>query len=76
MRASRRRKIPSATGAATAPMTEGPPTGVDQSWFEYGGRLGYRISKGWVADVFVNGTAGPQPVGNTIHGGIGLRVSY
>jgi len=37
--------------------------------FEYGGRLGYRISQGWVADVFVNGTAGPQPVGNTIHGG-------
>jgi len=52
------------------------PTIGNQSWFEYGGRLGYRISKGWVADVFVNGTAGPQPVGNTIHGGIGLRVSY
>src|ERR1700704_6017075 len=52
------------------------PTTGDQSWFEYGGRLGYRISKGWVADLFVNGTAGPQPVGNTIHGGIGLRISY
>jgi hypothetical protein len=52
------------------------PTIGNQSWFEYGGRLGYRISKGWVADLFVNGTAGPQPVGNTIHGGIGLRVSY
>jgi len=21
-------------------------------------------------------TAGPQPVGNTIHGGVGLRVNY
>jgi hypothetical protein len=52
------------------------PTIGNQGWFEYGGRLGYRISKGWVADLFVNGTAGPQPVGNTIHGGIGLRVSY
>src|SRR5438067_5685575 len=52
------------------------PTIGNQSWFEYGGRLGYRISKGWVADLFVNGTAGPQPVGNTIHGGIGLRGSY
>lgn len=52
------------------------PTIGNQGWFEYGGRLGYRISKGWVADVFVNGTLGPQPVGNTIHGGIGLRINY
>ena len=28
------------------------------------------------ADLFINGTAGPQPVGNTIHGGVGLRVNY
>jgi hypothetical protein len=52
------------------------PTIGNQYWFEYGGRLGFRITKGWVADLFVNGTLGPQPVGNTIHGGIGLRVSY
>ena len=52
------------------------PTLGNQSWFEYGGRLGFRITKGWVADLFVNGTAGPQPVGNTIHGGVGLRVNY
>lgn len=52
------------------------PTIGNQGWFEFGGRLGYRISKGWVADLFVNGSAGPQPVGNTVHGGIGLRVSY
>jgi len=52
------------------------PTIGNQSWFEYGGRLGFRIAKGWVADLFVNGTAGPQPVGNTIHGGVGLRVNY
>jgi hypothetical protein len=52
------------------------PTMGNQSWFEYGGRLGFRITKGWVADVFVNGTAGPQPVGNTIHGGVGLRINY
>ncbi|KRR08183.1 hypothetical protein CQ10_14780 [Bradyrhizobium valentinum] len=43
---------------------------------EYGGRLGLRITKGWIADLFVNGTAGPQSVGNTIHGGVGLRISY
>ena len=52
------------------------PTIGNQGWFEYGGRLGFRITKGWVADLFVNGTAGPQPVGNTIHGGVGLRVNY
>lgn len=52
------------------------PTIGNQSWFEYGGRLGFRITRGWVADLFLNGTAGPQPVGNTIHGGIGLRVNY
>jgi hypothetical protein len=52
------------------------PTMGDQSWFEYGGRLGFRINQGWIADLFVNGTLGPQPVGNTIHGGVGLRVNY
>jgi hypothetical protein len=52
------------------------PTMGNQGWFEYGGRLGFRLSRGWVADLFVNGTLGPQPVGNTVHGGIGLRVNY
>jgi hypothetical protein len=52
------------------------PTIGNQSWFEYGGRLGFRIANGWVADLFVDGTLGPQPVGNTIHGGVGLRVNY
>jgi hypothetical protein len=52
------------------------PTIGNQNWFEYGGRIGFRIANGWVADLFVNGTLGPQPVGNTVHGGIGLRVSY
>jgi hypothetical protein len=52
------------------------PTIGNQNWFEYGGRLGFRITKGWVADLFLNGTVGPQPVGNTIHGGLGLRVNY
>jgi hypothetical protein len=52
------------------------PTIGNQSWFEYGGRLGFRIAQGWVADLFINGTVGPQPVGNTVHGGVGLRVNY
>jgi hypothetical protein len=29
-----------------------------------------------IADLFVNGTAGPQPAGNTVHGGMGLRIDY
>jgi hypothetical protein len=52
------------------------PTMGNQGWFEYGGRLGVRLAKGWIADIFVNGTLGPQPVGNTVHGGVGLRVNY
>jgi hypothetical protein len=52
------------------------PTIGNQYWFEYGGRVGYRITKGWAADLFLNGTVGPQPVGTTLHGGLGLRVSY
>ena len=27
-------------------------------------------------EAWLNGTLGPQPVGNTLHGGIGLRVNY
>jgi hypothetical protein len=52
------------------------PTVGNQGFAEYGGRLGFRLSRGWVADLFVNGTLGPRPIGNTIHGGLGLRVNY
>jgi hypothetical protein len=52
------------------------PTMGNQGWFEYGGRLGFRGQKGWIVDLFANGTLGPQPVGNTIHGGVGLRINY
>jgi len=52
------------------------PTIGNQTWFEYGGRLGFRVSRGWVADLFVNGTLGAHPVGNTTHGGVGLRINY
>jgi hypothetical protein len=63
--------VASVTGDGTVVPTIG-----NQGWFEYGGRLGFRLAKGWVADLFVNGTLGPQPVGNTVHGGVGLRVNY
>src|SRR5947207_8013457 len=39
------------------------PTIGNQSWFEYGGRLGLRIAPGWVAVLVVHGTAGPRTVG-------------
>jgi len=52
------------------------PTIGNQGWFEYGSRLGFRFAQGWIADLFANGTLGPQPVGNTIHGGVGLRINY
>ncbi|MBI5261125.1 MAG: hypothetical protein HY852_04830 [Bradyrhizobium sp.] len=48
----------------------------DQGWFELGGRLGFRVSESWIVDLFANGTVGPHPVGNTVHGGIGLRIKY
>src|SRR6202046_4248990 len=52
------------------------PTIGNQYWFEYGGRLGFRITKGWVADLFLNGTLGPQPVGNTLPGGGRVRGGF
>ena len=52
-----------------------PSTG-EQNWGEYGARLGWRVTKDIVADVFVNGTVGPMPVGNTVHGGAGLRFHF
>jgi hypothetical protein len=52
------------------------PTFGNQHWFELGGRVGARLTKNMTADVFVDGTLGPYPVGNTVHGGVGLRVNY
>lgn len=52
------------------------PTIGNQGWFELGGRLGFRINRSWAVDLFANGTLGPEPVGNTVHGGVGLRANY
>jgi hypothetical protein len=40
---------------------------------EYGGRVGYRLSEAMLVDAFIDGAAGPQPIGSSIHGGLGLR---
>jgi hypothetical protein len=52
------------------------PTSGNQHWGEYGARIGYRLTKQMITDLFIDGTVGPNPVGNTIHGGVGLRFSF
>lgn len=52
------------------------PTMGNQHWAELGARVGFRFTKNLVGDVFVNGTVGPAPVGNSIHGGVGLRLNF
>jgi hypothetical protein len=68
----------SSTGLQAAVVGVGNilPTFGNQHWVELGGRVGARLTKNMTADVFVNGTLGPYPVGNTVHGGVGLRVNY
>ena len=52
------------------------PTMGNQHWGEVGGRIGFRFTKNLVGDIFVDGTLGPSPVGNTVHGGAGLRLNF
>ena len=52
------------------------PAAKDSTWAEFDARIGFRIAKGTVIDVFALTTVGPQPVGNTIHGGLGLRYLF
>jgi hypothetical protein len=68
----------SSTGLQAAVVGVGNilPTFGNQHWVELGGRVGARLTKNMTADVFVNGTLGPYPVGNTVHGGVGLRINY
>jgi hypothetical protein len=52
------------------------PTMGNQHWAELGARVGFRFTRDLIGDVFVNGTVGPTPVGNTVHGGVGLRLNF
>ena len=52
------------------------PSAGEQHWGEYGARLGWRLTNAIVANVFVNGTIGPAPIGNTAHGGAELRFHF
>lgn len=48
----------------------------DVTFFEGGGRLGFRITAQSVIDVFAVTAVGPQPVGTSVHGGIGWRYTF
>ena len=47
----------------------------NSAWFEYGARVGYRMTDRLVVDAFVLGTAGGL-AGNFVHGGVGVRYSF
>jgi autotransporter-associated beta strand protein len=65
----------SGVSGTVAGLSSGAIVAGEYHWLEFGGRIGYRIGNGFVADIFADGTLGAQPVGNTIHGGIGLRYA-
>lgn len=48
----------------------------EQQWGEYGARVGYRWTRSLITDVFLNGTIGSKPVGDTVHGGVGVRYTF
>ena len=45
-------------------------------WAEYGARIGYRIQPNVIVDAFADGTLGPRPIGNTVHGGVAVRYTF
>ena len=44
-------------------------------WYEWGARIGYRVSQRMVVDGFILGTFGGV-IGTTVHGGVGLRYLF
>lgn len=52
------------------------PAAKDTTWAELDARVGFRVAKGMVIDVFALATVGPKPVGDSIHGGLGLRYLF
>ena len=53
----------------------GPTALPTTTWFEYGARVGYRLSDSLVVDAFVLGALGGE-VGSSVHGGIALRSAF
>ncbi|MFI4975523.1 MAG: hypothetical protein ACHP84_13365 [Caulobacterales bacterium] len=48
----------------------------DPTWFEAGGRLGVRLPRHAVLDLFVNSIIGGKQVGTSVHGGFGVRFDF
>lgn len=48
----------------------------EHSWAEYGARLGYRIQPNVILEAFADGTLGPGPIRNTVHGGVAVRYTF
>jgi fibronectin-binding autotransporter adhesin len=48
----------------------------EHTWAEYGARIGYRIQPNVILDAFADGTLGPAPIGNTVHGGVAVRYTF
>ena len=55
--------------------TIAPGAIANSAWFEYGARVGYRVTDRLVVDGFLLGTAGGL-AGNFVHGGVGVRYSF
>lgn len=54
-----------------------PPTVVsDLSWFEFGARLGYRISQATTFDIAISGVSGNDEADTGIHVGAGVRIRF
>ena len=53
----------------------GPSALPTSTWFEYGARIGYRVSEHMVVDGFVLGAAGGEAAAS-IHGGIAFRFAF
>ncbi|SEE01368.1 autotransporter-associated beta strand repeat-containing protein [Rhizobiales bacterium GAS191] len=66
----------SGVGASFSSATSLRGADHEHSWAEYGLRVGYRFSRSSILDVFIDGTLGAKPIGNTIHLGTGYRYSF
>ena len=67
------------SGVEAAVASVGPlarPRLRDTAFFEGGGRLGFRVTERSVVDTFVVTAAGAQPVGTSVHGGVGWRYHF
>jgi len=55
-------------------ITPAPLQSLD--WFEFGARVGYRMTQLATLDVFANGIAGDNGIQTKLHAGAGIRVRF